>query len=340
MILLPQTLLVATLVLLPITLLGNDTSPSLKQIREAVERSLPLLVKGARGSMEQRKQCFTCHNQGLAVFALATAAPRGFEVDQEHLQSQLKFIAEFLERNKENYLAGKGQGGAVDTAGYALWTLDSGGWKGDATTSAVAEYLLLFQAESDHWEPVSNRPPTEASAFTTSYLALRGLKTFGTPEQKERIAARVEKAKQWLFKAETKETEDRVFRLRAMHLVEVADEELKRASQELLDAQHSDGGWSQLSDLESDAYATGTVLVALHESGGLATDSAAYRKGLSYLLAAQKEDGSWHVKSRSKPFQKYFESGYPHGKDQFISSAAAGWATTALLLALPEVSKE
>ena len=90
-----------------------------------------------------------------------------------------------------------------------------------------------------------------------------------------------------------------------------------------------------MSDMESDAYATGTALVALHQAGGRATPEAAYRKGLGYLISAQHEDGSWHVMTRSEPFQKYYESGYPHGKDQFISIAAASWATTALALALP-----
>ena len=69
----------------------------------------------------------------------------------------------------------------------------------------------------------------------------------------------------------------------------------------------------------------------------MATDDAAYRKGLQFLISSQKEDGSWHVVSRSKPFQKYFESGYPHGKDQFISIAAGGWATMAPVFSLPEV---
>jgi hypothetical protein len=45
-------------------------------------------------------------------------------------------------------------------------------------------------------------------------------------------------------------------------------------------------------------------------------------------------DGSWLVRSRSRPFQTYFETGFPHGKDQWISSAATGWATTALALAV------
>jgi len=52
------------------------------------------------------------------------------------------------------------------------------------------------------------------------------------------------------------------------------------------------------------------------------------------LLRTQKADGSWMIKSRSKPFQPYYESGFPHGKDQFISVAASGWATAALAAAL------
>ena len=61
---------------------------------------------------------------------------------------------------------------------------------------------------------------------------------------------------------------------------------------------------------------------------------------VTFLLASQLEDGSWLVRSRSKPFQKYFESGFPHGKDQFISCAATGWAVTALALACPAKSAE
>ena len=55
-----------------------------------------------------------------------------------------------------------------------------------------------------------------------------------------------------------------------------------------------------------------------------------------FLLGDQRADGSWLVKSRSKPFQTYFETGFPHGKDQFISTTATGWAVLALLQTLPE----
>ena len=303
-------------------------------IRTAVAKSLPLLEKAAKGSMEKRSQCFTCHNQGLPVMALTTARGRGFAVDEENLRQQIQFTADFLERNRTNYLAGRGQGGQTDTAGYALWTLANGGWKPDATTAAVAEFLLLFQKDLAHWKPQSRRPPSEQSLFTSSHVALRGLKTFGTPEQRERIERRFEQVRQWLVTTPAQDTEDRVSRLRALQLAGAAPEEVRRAARELLQTQRADGGWAQLAEMESDAYATGTALVALHQAGGLATADPAYRQGLKFLLARQLDDGSWHVRTRSTPIQTYYESGYPHGADQFISIASASWATTALALAL------
>ena len=92
--------------------------------------------------------------------------------------------------------------------------------------------------------------------------------------------------------------------------------------------------------MDSDAYATGSVLVALHEAGGLSVSDLVYQRGVAFLVKIQQADGSWLVRLRSRPFQTYYESGFPHGKDQFISSAATGWATTALALACPPLVKK
>ena len=310
-------------------------SPSPAALRAAVTNSLPLLTAGARGSMEKRERCFTCHTQGLPIMALTLAQARGFSIDTNELRQQLQFTADFLAKNRTNYLAGKGQGGQTDTAGYALWALANGGWKPDATTAAVAEYLLVWQKNLPHWKPQSRRPPSEQSLFTSTHAALRGLKSFGTAEQRERIDQRVAQVRSWLLKTPATDTEDRVFRLRALSLAGATAAEIQQAAQDLLATQQADGGWSQLPELGPDAYATGTALVALHQSGGLATTAAPYRRGLGYLLSQQLPDGSWIVKSRSKPIQTFYESGYPHGTNQFISITAAGWATTALALALP-----
>ncbi len=197
----------------------------------------------------------------------------------------------------------------------------------------MAGYLLARHNESDHWRSAGNRPPTEASAFTTTYVAVRGLSAFGSAEQQEKISDRKERALKWLLTAEPKDAEDRVFRLRALAYLGADEEAVKAAADELKKQQRDDGGWSQLADLESDAYATATVLVALHESADLPVDDDVYRRGLKYLVQTQLADGSWHVKTRSKPIQKYFESGFPHEKDQFISISATSWAVAALALA-------
>ena len=309
-------------------------------IREAVAKSIPLLERGSRGSIEQRKQCFNCHNQGLPVMALTEAQARGFVVDTENLLQQVEFTANFLKKNQDRYLKGAGQGGGIDTAGYALWTLDVGKWPSDEITSAVTDYLLQHQSDLDHWQPQSVRPPGERSYFTSTYVALRGLNAYCPPDQQERFNARRAKIQEWLATAKPEETEDHVFRLRILTLPNFEKVDRERAAAELMATQRDDGGWPQTAEMTSDAYATGSVLVTLQQAGSLSTDDLRYRRGLAYLISQQKDDGSWHVVSRAEPFQSYFESGYPHGKDQFISIAAASWATMALTLALPPEAVE
>jgi hypothetical protein len=76
-------------------------------------------------------------------------------------------------------------------------------------------------------------------------------------------------------------------------------------------------------------------LFALATSGALATRDQAFQKGVNYLLRTQADDGTWHVKTRSIWLQPYFESGFPYGRDQFISTAGTAWAAMALAAATP-----
>ncbi|MBI3289331.1 MAG: hypothetical protein HYZ74_07415, partial [Elusimicrobia bacterium] len=265
--------------------------------------------------------------------ALTAAQDRGFEINEKELKRHGRFIVRFLDLNREKYLIGKGQGGQVDTAGYALLALKAAEVKPSDTTAAVAEYLLQRNSDTDHWVTNSKRPPSEASQFTTTYVGLRGLQSFGTPDQQERIEHRTATVRDWLTKTVAIDHEDRVFRLRGLKTAGAAAGDIESAVGDLVSTQREDGAWAQLDDMDTDAYATATALVALHEAGGMATADPVYQRGLRHLLNTQVEDGSWHVVTRSRPFQTYFETGFPHGADQFISCAASGWATMALLLA-------
>ncbi len=303
--------------------------------RAAAAKALPLLARAAAGHAEQ-KSCFACHNQAVPLMAHKAAGARGFAAPGDLMTAQAEHVVGFLGSNRERFLKGQGTGGGVDTAGYALFTLEQAGHAADDTTAAVAEYLLLAQADRDHWKTSSNRPPTEASSFATTYLAVRGLARWATPAQKDRADRRVAAARAWFVKARPADTEDRVFRLFGLKAAGAAEAEVAAAARELLKTQRPDGGWGQLDALPADPYATGTALVALREAGGLAADHPAYARGVAFLLRTQLPDGSWWVRSRSKPFQPYYESGFPHGADQFISAAATGWAATALVLTSPE----
>jgi hypothetical protein len=303
------------------------------QVSAAIRRAIPLLEQGAAGSAAE-KTCFTCHSQALPVLALSEARQRGFQIDENTFQTQLQHTAAHLKRGLAGYKKGRGQGGRVLTAGYALWTLEAGDWKPDEVTSAVVHYLLTYQKDDERWHHGGSRPPSSGSDFATTYVALRALKVFGTEEQLKETDARLAVVSNWLKKTKPKDTEDQVFRFRAMSYLN-ADEKLIASSRdELIKAQQRDGGWAQKKDMTSDAYATGSVLVALLRESS-EESAAVVNRGVNYLLDSQLDDGSWHVVTRAKGFQPYFETGFPHGKDQFISTAATAWSTLALTLTLP-----
>ena len=90
----------------------------------------------------------------------------------------------------------------------------------------------------------------------------------------------------------------------------------------------------QREGLPADAYATGECLYALAEAGGVSPTSAAYRKGVQFLLRTQKADSTWFVRSRSPDIQAYFEGGFPYGHDQWISSWGTAWAALAMTKAI------
>jgi hypothetical protein len=310
-------------------------SPSPEVLRAAIVKGIPLIEASSKEYLKQR-ECFSCHHQAMPMVMLSEAFHRGFTIDKENFQAQLKRTFRHLEGGKKQYAEGKGQGGRVDTAAWALWGLEVGEHPPDETTEAVAHFLLSYQKENAYWNPPGHRPPTGASRFASTYVALRGLDHFATEQQQERLAERRERAAKWLEAAEPKDNEDRVYRLRTLSYLGADEKTLAAAKEDLLKRQRDDGGWPQTDDTESDAYATGTALVALHEAGGLPVTDESYEKGLAYLLKTQEADGSWKVETRSRPIQVYFESGFPHKKGQFVSIAASSWAITAMLHTFPE----
>jgi N-acyl-D-amino-acid deacylase len=305
--------------------------PKTDEISTSLSRALPVIQKAA-ANYPKHRQCFSCHHQTLPMLAMVTARDRHLSVDDKLLQGQAEFTHQSFQGEHEALKAGKGIGGKAMTVAYGLWALRLADWRPDDTTEAMVTYLLKTQHQDGYWTGQVVRPPLEESYFTATTLAAQVMNDYATESQRGPVDAAVAKAQAWLTSAAVKNQEDKVFRLWGLHLLDARPEEIESARRAVLAVQREDGGWAQTDDLKSDAYATGQTLFVLQETG-FSPGEQAYQRGVKFLLQTQCADGSWFVQTRSKPIQKDFDNGDPHGKNQFISTPASCWALAALAAA-------
>jgi len=321
---------------------AQNTSPSTKErprlhqtingdsIRKAVAASLPPLQHSGR-RITQTRNCVTCHQHSLVAMTVGLARKRGFAVNEEIAVEERGQVQANLRKRVPLLLLGAELDPPL--AAYSLVGFEAEGQPADELTDALVHYLVIHQHQDGSWPPEAYRPPEDGSAFLFTALALRGLQAYAPKGRSAEISARLAKARRWLLTTQPAETVDSVFQLLGLKWAGAQAETIEKAADLLLRQQRQDGGWAQLPTLPSDAYATGQVLVALHESGCLASEAPAYRRGVEFLLKTQLADGSWYVPSRCFPVLEYSSSGFPHGRSQFISAAATCWATMALVLA-------
>jgi hypothetical protein len=285
----------------------------------------------------RKSGCVGCHHNTLTTQTIAAARRHGFPVDDEESRQQLKTISAYLESWRDRVLQGIGIPGDSDTIGPILMALADAQFPPDAATDAMARFVKGQQRPDGRWDVFAHRPPIEASTFTSTAECLRAIQVYAPKPKRSEYNKAVQLAATWLQENEPHSTEDRVYRILGLSWAGAPSDVLRAAGDNLAATQRSDGGWSQVPTLESDAYATGEALVALGKSGIPATDPR-YRRGVDFLLRSQYADGAWHVPSRVLPLQPYFESGFPFGRDQFISAAATNWAVMALVSADPRTT--
>ena len=312
---------------------GPNTQPARpeapRSARAAVEKSLPLLQHGDAVFL-RKAGCVSCHNNSLTEMTLQRARRHGFSVDEAAARAQLDAIRPYLEGWRERVLQDIPIPGGVDTVSYILAGLVAADYAPDPATDAMARYLKRRQAADGGWRIAAQRAPLESSDVEATAISLRALQAYAPQPQRADYAQSIQRGARWLLQAEAKTTEDHVYRLLGLGWTGGNKDAVRKSARDLIALQRADGGWGQLPTLASDAYATGQALTALAEAGGLMVTDPVYRRGVQFLLRTQLEDGSWYVKTRTLPVQPYFDSEFPHGRDQFISAAATNWATMAL----------
>ncbi len=300
-------------------------------VRAAIERSVPLLQKNG-ASFIQETGCVSCHQNSVMAMAIAAARKNGYRVDESMEASHTKAVGAYIESWRDRALQGIGIAGGQDSVSYIMFGLISADYPSDAATDGQAYFLKMRQSPDGRWRIAARRPPIESNDIEVTALSMRTLQIYGLTALRADFAKAVERARGWLATAKPESTEERAFRLLGLHWGGAGKDLIALAARELVADQRPDGGWAQIPTLASDAYATGQALVALRESGMLAPPDPAFKRGAEFLLGTQLDDGSWQVTTRANPVQPFFESGFPHGRDQWISAAATGWATTALAL--------
>jgi hypothetical protein len=320
-------------------------SADTEAIRAAVEKSLPLLQRGAESFRERSEgRCISCHHQGLVLQTVALAREHGFLIDENLARAEVDRVHGFYGRRQARYKAALEQpavaaqadpfGNFTVHAGFWLWGLAAEKQPSDDALATTVQLLCSKQWDDGRWSFTDTaRAPMQAGDFTTTALAIHALKQYAAAGEQEHVDRRVGAATKWLLAAAPRTTDDKAFRLLGLHWSNTATAEQLSAA-DLVADQRDGGGWSQQPNMPPDAYATGLALVALAKAYGLVVHSPEYDEGVSYLLQQQNADGSWFVKTHAIPTNPYFESGFPYGKSQFISYAATCWATMALTLAI------
>ena len=305
-----------------------------KDVRARLEKSIGL-IQTAGTSTFREGGCVSCHGGNITTAAVAAARRKGVRVDEkaavENVRAtRLQFTSladQMLERSDSP---------VPIIEAYALFALAEEGAPADRAIDAAVASLAARQLAPGNWTYLGvMRPPTSDSLFSCAAYAIRVFREYAPPARKAEYEERIARARRTIESAEASTTEDHVMKLLGLKWAGASEAKIAGAARAVAALQREDGGWAQTPQLASDAYATGTALHALFETG-MSADSPVYRKGVAYLLRTQAADGSWYVASRAPKFQPYFEGGFPYGHDQWISQWGTGWAAMALAHALPD----
>ena len=325
--------------LLPLAASISGAAVIPEQARSAAVRSLAL-IDSSTSVFVGKMPCFSCHHQGLGTLAARMAQERGIDpgtgaskVATHGLTATISIDPASIDKAVQgNYF--------VDPTlmdGVSLMVANAAGVKPSLSTAVYARRIANWQKTDGHWAPLDARPPHSYSFFTATAVAVRAMRLYLPQQLSAERDRRIARAAAWLTKTKARSTEDATFRLLGLSWASAPSGE---ARQSLLALQRADGGWSQTPQLASDAYSTGQAVYALSQATGMKLTNARIERAIAWLLRNQNEDGSWMVESRQRSpavvSPPFFESAFPHGKNQYISAAATAWGAMGLMSVVPK----
>jgi hypothetical protein len=316
-----------------------NAGPTPQQAHKAIERGLVFLDQDA-AKWRKERQCSTCHHGTLTVWALSEARLQGFPVAADHLADVTKWTKE---RIKDVHKPRDTRPGwsMVSTPALYLEVMAQAVPRVEVVSAderqRIAGHLLRHQEADGSWAwssaPAKNRPPpffeSDEVATLLACTAL-GPRALADPKEKSEVRDARARGQAWLAKSKPNNTtQTTVLRLLVKALAKEPAKALQPEVDRLVSRQNKDGGWGQLTERPSDAYATGQALYVL-SLAGVKNDRAEVRRGVAFLLNTQKQDGSWPMNRRGHPGVTPSNNLVP------ITHLGSAWATLGLMRSVPK----
>ncbi len=316
-----------------------------QQVEQVVTRTIGYTQKESADWLNTRK-CAACHHVPIVLWSLSEAERQGYAIDEEFVRK----TAESLLGSKDKLMSsrifpdpssppdprpqGRGLNMGLPFLAVGARSLPSLSEGQKQSLKLIAEEIVKKQQPDGSWEffATLRRPPINESQTIDAAWIIMALERETGPDASESERAALAKAKVWLAGTKLPRTlQDKVFAVLLAERAGKPHDAVKSATQELMALQRADGGWSQIVEWKSDAYATGQTLYALALEGYTA-EQPEIKRAINFLVATQKPDGSWPMRSRSTP------NGEPGSSKLLtpINCAAASWAILGLTRLMPK----
>ncbi|MFN9299747.1 MAG: ankyrin repeat domain-containing protein [Acidobacteriota bacterium] len=279
------------------------------------------LLEHSNETLFQESGCISCHHTSLLSLAASRAPRAGLKPNPDLAAARAArlrgMVSAFSPPNHQLLPLP----GAIDTALYLLLEAKTIGIADSADFDHLARYVHAQQMPSGAFtmRGISRFPLEEADIHRTA-VALYSLSSF--PHIAER--SRLDLATRWLAAQPVNNRDEAAMKLLGLAWGRAPQSQIQAAAKSLAKLQLADGSFE-------DPYFTGLAIFALREAAAWPPSHKVISRAAGWLRTHQLPDGSWFQASRSPKFQPYFESGFPHGQDQWISAAATAWAILGLV---------
>jgi hypothetical protein len=268
-------------------------------------------------------KCYSCHNNGDAARALYTAQRLKHSLPPKTLDDTSTWLTkpEAWHKNggdvefKDDGLA------RIQFAAALVEAIDAGLVKERKPLLAATELVAKDQRKDGSWQAQFGADVGSPVTYGTPLATVQARRILSKADP-DKYREAIAKTDEWLLKAPVARVLDAaavLWTLEGRKSKEGADKR-RQCLETIRKGQSKDGGWGPYVNAAPEVFDTALVVLALASSPEDRETKEMLKRGRAYLIANQKQDGSWPETTR------------PTGADSYAQRlSTTAWATLALL---------